>query len=147
MATAESAPRLFAAISVVTLAVLCGCAGYRAVEHPWCTDRDQSEFESTGVVKVGDRVRLTLRESDVVEGLLIELDEHVVTIADTAASVTLHTVETGDVIRFEVYRSSVGPTIAKVATAAGSSLIVYAIVKSHSGGTFEPDEAVSAKGY
>jgi hypothetical protein len=138
-------PRWFQLAILVAVFLMSGCAGFRVVDQPWLSRSTSSEFDSKTVLKAGDRIRITTSDRIVSEGIFVSLDDISVTYVDTASAAEIASVSVDQIERFEVYSSGGIGTFAKVATITGASLIVYAIVDSHSEPLYDPDGADTAK--
>ena len=127
-------------VTAVALLLLSACSGYRELSRPWNFEPVEGEFESAVVIEAGDKVRITASGGQVFEGLFVEADDVVVTIADTSADTRIASIPVVEVERFEIYQKGSGKVLRTVALVAVTTVVVKAIVDAESNPSFNPDE-------
>ncbi len=131
------------ALILSTTLILCltASSGYKELPRPWTTEPAEGDFESARILRPGDEIRLTAADGQISEGIFVELDDLVLTLAETSAEVRLVSVPVEMIRKLEAYRTGSGETLRTVAAVAAASAIIYAIVDSESGARAYPDDS------
>ena len=113
-----------ATIVVVALVLLSSCSGFREIPKPWYAASSESELASSPTLHAGDRIRLTMSNSQAVEGEFVGADEVSITVNTGGGECPVVSIPIMGIEKLEVYHEGADTAIAVV----GVVVVAYGVV-------------------